>query len=244
MKKLTLITLILFNSILNVNASDTVLLELFTSQGCSSCPPADQVLANLKSTRAEEILPLSFHVSYWDHLGWKDPHAKVKNDNRQKDYVTKLKLRSAYTPQAIIDGKYQVVGSKKKDILHYVKEAAKTPKYKFTLSKKEDKLLVELPKTKLDIEQVAVTLIYYDDFSSNLVKAGENKGHRLGSHNIVTGFETIAYWKGETKTLSKDFPLAPKFVVILQDEKSGTILGAKTSIELEVSEEAISEPEA
>src|SRR3546814_16619660 len=86
-----------------------VVVELFTSQGCSSCPPADALLVEL--AREPSILALSFHVDYWDYIGWEDPFAEAQYTERQRDYVDRLGLRYVYTPQMVIDGRHNAVGS-------------------------------------------------------------------------------------------------------------------------------------
>ena len=92
------------------------LIELFTSQGCSSCPAADKLLSETLSQaniQGQNIIALSFHVDYWDRLGWKDPFSNASFTKRQSDYASKLKLETLYTPQAIVNGKYEFVGSNK-----------------------------------------------------------------------------------------------------------------------------------
>src|SRR6185295_5652903 len=102
-------------------------LELFTSEGCSSCPPADRLLPQLASTDTK-ILPLSFHVDYWDRYGWKDPFSNAAFTERQNEYAKQFKLESIYTPQLVINGEYELVGSNKasaeKDITELLKEDA------------------------------------------------------------------------------------------------------------------------
>src|SRR5215471_14483241 len=86
-----------------------VVVELFTSQGCSSCPPADAVLGKL--AKRSDVLPLAFHVDYWDYIGWKDPFASKETTDRQYDYGRALCLNMVYTPQMVVDGSQDVVGS-------------------------------------------------------------------------------------------------------------------------------------
>ena len=98
---------------LNTKPTPTVV-ELFTSEGCSSCPPADKLLTSAQSNFGNEIIVLSYHVDYWDRLGWKDPFSKAIFSERQRMYSQKLNLSSVYTPQAIVNGQVQFVGSDKK----------------------------------------------------------------------------------------------------------------------------------
>jgi hypothetical protein len=114
-------------------AKTPVLVELFTSEGCSSCPPADRILEELATEQpvaGVEIVPLAFHVDYWNDLGWADPYSAPKFTERQRGYVRALRGSSAYTPEAIVDGRSDVVGSRRDALLKLVRESqarAKTP---------------------------------------------------------------------------------------------------------------------
>src|SRR5260221_3177098 len=96
-------------------ADRPVVVELFTSQGCSSCPPADALLGEL--TRHADVLPLAFHVDYWNRLGWKDPYSSAESTARQRTHSRQLGLRTTYTPQMVVDGGIDVVGSERADVL-------------------------------------------------------------------------------------------------------------------------------
>jgi len=100
-----------------------VVVELFTSQGCSSCPPADAFLNDL--SRRDDVIALSLHVDYWDYIGWEDPFATPESTNRQRRYAPVLVERSVYTPQMVIDGAAHEVGSKRKAVTRLINSAAK-----------------------------------------------------------------------------------------------------------------------
>ena len=113
-----------------------VLAELFTSEGCSSCPPADHLLETLLKQQpisSVHVVALSEHVTYWDHQGWKDPFASEQFTNRQKSYGLGFSLDSIYTPQLVIDGVSEAVGSDERDIRRLLINAAKTPKLPLTV---------------------------------------------------------------------------------------------------------------
>ncbi len=106
-----------------------VLVELFTSEGCSSCPPADQFLADLKRYDAARgrIIPISFHVDYWDDIGWRDPFSAAAFSSRQWIYARKMQLSSAYTPQAVIDGTHETLGSRRSKIWEAIQKQMSRP---------------------------------------------------------------------------------------------------------------------
>src|SRR5215468_5472371 len=106
-----------------------ILIELFTSEGCDSCPPADTVLmrlAQLRQISGAEIIVMSEHVDYWDYLGWKDPYSARQFTDRQNDYARTLGAGNVYTPQMIIDGRYDVLGSSLRDVQETISRAART----------------------------------------------------------------------------------------------------------------------
>ena len=113
-----------------------VLLELFTSEGCSSCPPADALLDQLDRTQPfpnVDLIVLSEHVDYWDQLGWKDPYSSAMFSTRQNQYATHFRMQEVYTPQIVIDGGWQGVGSDRNQIRREVEKAAAKPKLPITL---------------------------------------------------------------------------------------------------------------
>jgi hypothetical protein len=179
--------------------------ELFTSQGCSSCPPADRVLADL--VERDDMLALAWHVDYWDYLGWKDTFARPANTERQKAYARSLGKRSVYTPQAVINGRVDVVGSHGGAVVEAIDEFAGT----------ENGLSVPIEasisggtiKIRIDNSPLArgakLWMVYFDKQRVVDVKRGENGGHKLKYSNIVRNMEMIGMVKDQA--LQTEFAL-------------------------------------
>ncbi|GAA4975063.1 DUF1223 domain-containing protein [Algibacter aquimarinus] len=131
MQKLFLILIILFfysNTEKKDSFEPVVVLELFTSQGCSSCPSADELLKNIKfKNKQSEVITLSYHVDYWNYIGWKDPFSKSDYTDKQRDYSRKFNTSTIYTPQIVVNGKEHFVGSNKTIMDAKLKSYLKTP---------------------------------------------------------------------------------------------------------------------
>ena len=166
------------------------ILELFTSEGCSSCPPADRLLPQLASTGAN-IIPLSFHVDYWDRYGWKDPFSNASFTARQGEYAKQFKLESIYTPELVINGQYELVGSNKslaeKDIEELLKENAPLELNIDDVKKENDKLTVSC-HLKGDLQNCDLLAAVVEKHAEVNVKAGENHGVKLSHTNVVRSF--------------------------------------------------------
>ena len=172
--------------------SGTVVLELFTSQGCSSCPPADALLARL--SKESDVLALSFHVDYWDYLGWKDPYAHPDHAQRQRRYAQKLG-DGVYTPQLIVHGQQSLVGSRESEVRRAI---AAVPKKEpqvalriFDLSWGEDGVAFRY-SLEGDPGGYVVHSALVAGGRQNTVPAGENRGRRLSHANVVLAFQTTA----------------------------------------------------
>jgi hypothetical protein len=179
--------------------------ELFTSQGCSSCPPADRVLSDL--VEREDTLALAWHVDYWDYLGWKDTFARPANTERQKAYARSLGKRSVYTPQAVVNGRADVVGSRENSLLETIDAFAGTEN---GLSVPiEASVNSETIKIRVDNSPQAkgakLWMVYFDKQRDVDVKRGENGGHRLRYSNIVRNMEMIGMVKDQV--LQTEFAL-------------------------------------
>ena len=165
--------------------------ELFTSQGCSSCPPADEILRGL--TQKDNVFPLSFHVTYWNRLGWKDSFSQAIFDERQYAYGARFALNGVYTPQAVINGKVEMVGSRDKQIRETLaKNLSVVSPFSITLTKGvKDKTLIINYKINKPAQLYDLNVALVESNIATYVQRGENKGQTLRHDNVVKYFKTI-----------------------------------------------------
>jgi hypothetical protein len=202
-----------------------VVVELFTSQGCSSCPPADALLDDL--SKRPDVVALSLHVDYWDYIGWKDPFGDSAYTQRQRLYQTRLENRFIYTPQMVIDGVYDVVGSRRGQVAQAIEQARERQKVSLTLTEES----VTIPAGTAPPGGATVWLALLDEHHETPVAAGENHGRKLVNANVVRSFTKIGEWKGEELVIQLDAAAAMKegryaCAVLLQEGDYGPILGA------------------
>ncbi|MEQ8809358.1 MAG: DUF1223 domain-containing protein [Imperialibacter sp.] len=209
-------------------------IELFTSQGCSSCPAADQLLNSIIEQAAingDPVFGLSFHVSYWDYLGWKDPYASSTYNVRQGNYVNQLKAGNAYTPQMVVNGKTEFVGSSRKEADEAIKTALSEPaSYSLKASAAENggELTVKYALGKAP-DQTLINFALVKKEAENQVPRGENKGRTLTHKNVVVAFQTVAAEAaGEVSLLlPKEFEAEDSSVIIyLQNKNDLAIIAA------------------
>lgn len=171
-------------------------LELFTSQGCNSCPPADNLLKRIITTaeyKKQNIYALSFHVDYWNRLGWQDPFSKKEYSKRQADYVSYQKLNSAYTPQLIVNGKWELVGSDAATLSKVLAEALseKTPvNFARFYAEQKDGVISAHYKLEGNYKDTVIHLALVSSKEVTIVKSGENGGRTLENENVVIDFIT------------------------------------------------------
>lgn len=206
-----------------------VVVELFTSQGCSSCPPADALLGEL--ARESDVLALSFHVDYWDYIGWKDPFASPQHTERQRDYVAKLGRRYVYTPQMVIDGRHDAVGSNHRAVTQAIEESSKTAPTVAVDLTGENGGEVRLSAGKAPAGGATVWLVTFDDSHSTQVARGENGGRQLTNYNVVRELRPLGTWTGEAETYPLDFATAREkgrngCAILVQQGRGGPIIGA------------------
>ena len=240
MKRMVLFALLMMFTALNCRGEDrvalgdrVVLVELFTSQGCSSCPPADELMRKIASDPAlrGKVVPLAYHVDYWDRLGWKDPFSSRFWSMRQYEYVRAMKLESAYTPQMVINGSLQTVGSNSAAILRAITEESKR-KAEGSVSVRidGDQVVVRARAQHPDAELIAVA---FENSVTTNVERGENRGRTIVNAAIVRELRRIATLDGKG-TVEERVPLriAPGMGVVafLQDGNTKHVLAAAVTL--------------
>jgi hypothetical protein len=205
------------------------LVELFTSQGCSSCPPADAYLGIL--AKRSDIVALAFHVDYWDYIGWKDPFATRATTERQRAYVRSLQQRYVYTPQMVVDGLGHDTGRERAGIEKLLAKAQHGAPARATpeLSRNGSGALdVKLAAFPLQGHPADVTLAIYDRRHATPVASGENQGRMLDNFNIVRRLEVLSRWDGSAASWTvEDARLQPGVgaAVIVQRADHGPVIG-------------------
>ncbi|MDM7930423.1 thioredoxin family protein [Tabrizicola sp.] len=209
-----------------VEAEPVVVVELYTSQGCSSCPPADDFVAMLASD--PRILPLALHVDYWDYIGWADVFAQPKFTDRQRAYAKAVGSRTIYTPQLIIGGQDRIEGfapDKTADRLRA--HMATRPEVQLVISREGGRIIIRAEADLPLDTPVRVQLVRYKPKETVLIQRGENAGKTITYHNIVTSWEGLGNWEGqEPLELSAPYSGEEPGAVILQTEGPAAILAA------------------
>lgn len=209
------------------------IVELFTSEGCSSCPPADEAMIKLSKEFPDHVYFLGYHVDYWNYIGWKDEFSNADFTNRQNRYAEVLGLSSIYTPQVVVNGQKEFVGSRESQLRTTIEEEMKGPvssvieltaktagagnitaSYKITNS---GKLLLNIALVQLK--------------ATSNVKRGENSGHQLNHINVVRDLKTISIDKDANASVDFKIPTGisskdVKIIAFIQDNNSLKITGA------------------
>ncbi len=219
----------------STSAKSPVVVELFTSEGCSSCPPADRLLAKIHELDPS-IIVLSEHVTYWNDIGWRDPFSSPESTSRQSDYVGRMRLSSSYTPQMVVNGQYEFVGSDARAAANAIQKASAQPETPVTISNLKvngDHLGFEVETGKLETGAQLLMILVQDE-GIERVSNGENGGKTLRHIQIARSIRTVADVKSGTgykAALSAELPHATAgggwhLVFILQRGPGGPIIGA------------------
>ena len=210
--------------------------ELFTSQGCSSCPPADALL--VEYARQPDIIALSLPVNYWDYLGWKDTLALPGHVKRQRAYAAARGDRAVYTPQVVVNGATHVLGSDRTAIDRAVKHARNHARLPVQVAVANGKINVEIAAAKHPGQPAEVWLCPLSKSVPVEIGRGENRGQSVVYTNVVRGWIKLGEWKGEQLVLSKpvseirakgDFDAVAILVQTGKLDAPGNMLGAATA---------------
>ena len=208
------------------HAQNPVVVELYTSQGCSSCPPADALMEKL--AEMDDVIPLALHVDYWDYIGWKDSFAKPAHTTRQRGYARAAGHRTIYTPQMIVGGVDHVVGYKPMELAELIQKHRDAPHpANMTLTRDGDTLSILCePFTQSPIP-MQVQLVRYTPRQTVEIGRGENAGKTITYNNIVTEWTSLGSWDG---TAMLDLSAAvlgdDPVVVLLQKPGQASIVAA------------------
>jgi hypothetical protein len=228
MKLLTSFLLLGLSTGTALGATRPVVVELFTSQGCSDCPPADALLKHVQA-QDHDVLALDLHVTYWNGASWTDPYSLQSATDRQNYYAALQQSSEVYTPEAVVDGQKQFVGSDR-DTMAAAIDQAKTKiavdgAVPVSISTGAEGLSVHVGASA---DRGAVWLFGFDPQHTTRVRGGENGGATLSEVNVVRSITQLGVWNGQPVVLNTRPPAGEKFAVLVQ-KPDGTILGAASN---------------
>ncbi len=203
-----------------------VVVELFTSQGCSSCPPADEFMEVLAAR--DDVIALSLHVDYWDYIGWKDEFADPMHTKRQRGYAEYGGRRSIYTPEMIVNGETDIIGAKPMKVATAIEAHKARPSLvDMTVSHTGNQLEVGLQSTGAVSEPLLVHMVHYQPERVSNITRGENAGRTIAYVNVAQDWRVLGSWDGvqpfqKTVQVEQSLP----FVVMVQVGSHGPILAA------------------
>ncbi|HEY0680870.1 MAG TPA: DUF1223 domain-containing protein [Steroidobacter sp.] len=201
-----------------------VVVELFTSQGCSSCPPADALLGEL--AHRPGVIALAYHVDYWDDLGWKDRYSMPEATQRQKGYVRRLSRSGTFTPQMVVSGDTSLVGSNRSAVEQAL--ASDRDALGLTMSKVGRNVQIEF--TEAWRESMDVYFVSYLAEATDKIAGGENARRTLKHFNVVRSIKRLGTWNGKPQRMTASLAELPRdatgVAVILQRKNQGAIAGA------------------
>ena len=200
-----------------------LLLELFTSQGCSSCPPADAVLREL-ATR-DDLLPLAFHVDYWNDLGWVDPFSSAAFTARQQAYASARGFQ-VYTPQLVVEGKSDVVGSSRGEISRIIAAARLEARgATSSIQRSGGDVRINIGAVAGITAAADVYLLSFDSSDSTSIGGGENSGRKLVYANVVRSIRKLGQWRNQPLTLNEQLRAEESGdrLALLAQDRDGTV---------------------
>jgi len=207
-------------------AGGPVVVELFTSQGCSSCPPADALLTELAGR--DGVLALSMHVDYWDYVGWTDPFASAAATERQRGYTRHFGLGYVYTPQMVIQGRRQMTGSDRRGVLEAIDREAALPRLTVEIAGDAGDAAAVLP-ARDGAPASSLWAVAFDYAHTTRIERGENEGRTLAYSNVVRDIRRVGAWRGEAARvplpMDEMAPGRDAVAVLVQADAGGAILG-------------------
>jgi hypothetical protein len=217
-----------------------VLVELFTSEGCSSCPPADALLSRLQTAQpidGTQVIALEFHVDYWDRLGWKDPFSSQTSTKRQDDYSRIFGSDKIYTPQMVVNGEVELVGSDETLARAAIQAAAAKPHLQLRVSASARgealRIAVDAPAAGADLEKTDIVVALVEDGLTSSVRRGENSGRTLEHSAVVRRHQVMGVLQresfvgeGEWRLNSAWKPSHLRVIAFLQGQKTRRVYGA------------------
>lgn len=206
-------------------AQSPVVVELFTSQGCSSCPPADKLMHEL--AKRDDVIALALHVDYWDYIGWKDEFADPAYAKRQQGYAVEAGRRSVYTPQMIINGQSDIVGARPMELSRIISDyTGKTTPVTLNISRLGERVQIAA-QTSAPNGPLVVQMLRYTPERTAHITRGENAGHTISYANVTEDWKILQEWDGVTDLrIEADAPGEKPLVVMVQKGLSGPILAA------------------
>src|SRR6195256_2157815 len=207
-----------------------IVVELFTSQGCSDCPAADRLVTEL--SKRKDVIALSLPITYWDMLGWKDTYATDANTQRQKSYARAMNRSGIYTPQMIIDGRLDVVGNQRDRVLAAIAPRGdEEPAIPIFIGTASGRVEIAIPASKSKSKALATIWVMRTLAQGSVnVEQGENRNHQLNYTNVVRDLQRAGEWNGEAMKIDLPMNLAKTrhdgVAVILQARDYGPVLGA------------------
>ncbi len=216
------------------NDAPLSLVELYTSQGCSSCPPADIFLGDL--AKRQDVLALSFHVDYWNYIGWNDPFSDPAFTERQRHYARQLGLRYVYTPQMVVQGSFETTGHKRREVSNFIDQAKTLSRIGINLKAVSDNALTieiggwEDAGMPTPDQTYEVWAAVYDKYHETVIKRGENSGRNMENFNVVRTLTKIGEWTGIAEIYSVNLDALSTLggdgcAIFVQSKNSGKVLG-------------------
>ena len=200
-------------------AASPVVVELYTSQGCSSCPPADDFMLQL--SQDPDVIALALHVDYWDYIGWQDTFADPAFTQRQKSYAKAVGSRMIYTPQMIIGGLDRIEGNDPLQVADAIRrhQTVVSP-VTLSVTRQGDRLVIRAVANPPLTKPAQVQVVRYTPEARVLIERGENQGREVTYTNIVTDWQSVAEWPG-TAPFEFTTPLAGADPVVVLIQTSG-----------------------